>query len=268
MSGKVIEDGQDRLLVLAEDPEKTDRTEIRMLGDYAPEGLLRMRFRRSPECLSVLYTVSGLQTLSEAMREESQEALLYAVISALSGIGPVLREHFLSLQQLSLQPEEIYLNSEQKVRFLYRLVPERSFQQSLQSLMEYFLRQMNPQEEEEVLLLYGLYQKSREEQAAADTLLRYYEGHRKKQKEASGASMSEEAPAFEERGIPDASGLTPEGRTAEAESFPLQNLPPFSDGLSQESPFSEKLWKFVKKHRYDLLIALIVVIGVILFILI
>ncbi len=297
MSGKYVDDGKDLFLIREFRENETEHMALRMLGSYAPKGLLPVRFRRETDRITAQYRVSGLLSLTEAMKDSDQETILRAVTAAISDIGPVLQAYFLSLGQLSLEPSEIFLDTRKSVHFLYLLSAERNFQQSLQSLMEFFLRKMNPREEDRVLLLYGLYQKSREETVGSDSLFRYYQEWEKNRSPKYEASGTEAGTVFQERGnndyVPDiyapASGWNDSGAfygwTSEDAEPPVPDTgqrdtahSPFYEREGAEMPddpiapvsdhFWEKLKEFVKKHRYDLLIALIILIGVILFILI
>ena len=319
MSGEYRDDGRDLFLLREYREEDADAMALRMLGSYAPEGLLPVRFRRNAGQITAMYRISGLMKLSEAMKGPDPDKILRAVITALSEIGPVLQAYFLSPGQLSLEPSEIFLNADGSVYFLYLLVSDRSFQKSLQILMEFFLRQMNPREEGRVLLLYGLYQKSREETVMPDTLSRLYQEWEQQNGPGQSPSFSEKPSDLPgRRNLPDHSCpedsfdlSTPEApfdspyRT-ELSDFPYRtgvpdaptdaefpdappgvgflnaptrtdvpnapsrvDVPDFSFRAEAGSePFSEKLRAFLKKHRFELLIAGIILVGVILFILI
>ena len=270
MKDRYTEDGSGRFLVRTYRSDETDPTEIRMLTHNRPEGLLPMRFTDDGEELTVRYTVSGLETLRNALDERNREALLFRVIRAVAAAGETAHAYFLSMDRLALSPEYIFLDSaSEAVYFLYEPVSGQSFRQSVQALMEYFLKVLNPREEDKVLLLYGLYQKSREENVSPDTLARFLEAQRlpdsalenllaadfpdtvqessAEELLSDSAEAAEEANAFFDR---------PEGTGFGGELLPPPGEP------------SDRLREFVRAHGPELLIAAVVLIGIILFILI
>ena len=82
---------------------------------------------------------------------------LYAAGYIMSLISPNF------LNYCRLDPEAIFLKKETgMVCFCYYPAKAGTFQQAFQAMMEWFMRKLNPVDEEDVLLLYRLYQRSRE----------------------------------------------------------------------------------------------------------
>ena len=186
---------------------------------------------------------------------------------------------------MSLLPEEIFTDSiTGNITFLYLPVKEENFQQSLQRLMEYFLRRLNPREESRVLLLYGMYQKSLEPTVTSDTLyglLISAGGYQCVSGEKTDAAGGFTEGAREDFGVTQrlGAGTFPEIFPEETTrlDLSLSRLPepaesPFSEDFQQDEvyrePYSSQIKGFLVKHKGDLLIAAVIIIGIILFILI
>ena len=275
--------------------EDTDRAELGMLRYSRIEGLVPMRIREEAEQISIQYIAEGLAPMPEVLTERNQEAVLYAVIRGLFQLSERLPPYFLSAEKLSLVPEEIFYDSGSgNMCFLYLPASKTNFQESLQRLMEFFLKHMNPQEEEKVLLLYGLYQKSRESTVQPETLFRYWESFRSSAPslpfpgEPGVSSSRGDFPedvslnrgVFSENvssprdGFPEAK--EPADRTVLLPTAPRE-YPPEGDADDNQVPDAfvygarqEKLFAhakdFFRKYRYEMLIAGIVIAGILLFI--
>ncbi len=194
-----------------------------------------------------------------------------------------------------------------QVLFLADPGKEEPFEQSIRELMEFFLKKLNPKSEEEVLLLYGLYQKSREPAVSGQTLYQLCLQHRPKLSEektdASASageeeSLSETMVLYREPGLflpADQGfqrwkeqqegttlldvGMMPESIQEAANGTPRQGKgrrekPPDrkqEEASAAEDAAQEKMERFrdfFLRHRFELAVAVIIIVGIILFILI
>ncbi|MBR6321875.1 MAG: hypothetical protein IKR59_03305, partial [Lachnospiraceae bacterium] len=131
---------------------EADETELGMLENNRIAGLVPMELHEAGETVLCIYRDDSLSVLDSLMNPEAGNLYLYAVIYALASAGIELREHFLDENRLSLLPQEIFVDETAgKVLFLYDPVKKALFQESLQRLMEYFLKVINPAEEQRIL---------------------------------------------------------------------------------------------------------------------
>lgn len=162
MDDRIVTDPEGiSLFIYAEDA--ADNYETRMIMNNKPEGLIPLDIREEAGKKVLHYRVKGLLPL-KTLPERSQTELLYNVIFALERLESVLSSYMLSEDRILLEPETVFLDPEnKKVRFCYDPGKEASFRASFQRLMEWFIRNMKPAEEEDVLTVYRIYQKSRED---------------------------------------------------------------------------------------------------------
>ena len=286
-------------------------TALRMLERQQIPGLLPLDSVRKNDSLTVRYTVSGLSSLSAVENGEDGLTRLFLVLQALSETEEALSDYFLSSDVLSLKSSEIFLRTEEdekpQVLFLADPGKEETFQQSVQEMMEFFLKKLNPKSEEEVLLLYGLYQKSREPAVSGQALYQLCLQHRPKLSEektdASASageeeSLSETMVLYREPGLflpADQGfqrwkaqhegttlldvGMMPESIQEAANGTPRQGKgrrekPPDrkqEEASAAEDAAQEKMERFrdfFLRHRFELAVAVIIIVGIILFILI
>ena len=286
-------------------------TALRMLERQQIPGLLPLDSVRKNDSLTVRYTVSGLSSLSAVENGEDGLTRLFLVLQALSETEEALSDYFLSSDVLSLKSSEIFLRTEEdekpQVLFLADPGKEETFQQSVQEMMEFFLKKLNPKSEEEVLLLYGLYQKSREPAVSGQALYQLCLQHRPKLSEektdASASageeeSLSETMVLYREPGLflpADQGfqrwkeqqegttlldvGMMPESIQEAANGTPRQGKgrrekPPDrkqEEASAAEDTAQEKMERFrdfFLRHRFELAVAVIIIVGIILFILI
>lgn len=178
-----INDGKNVILRLESESVPDKMYEIRMILHSRPQGLLSFRTEETPEGLRCDYAVTGLKCLKECAEEEDTD-YLYSVIFSLERLSDILYEYLLSPDRVMLDPETIFLKKETGVvYFCYFPGKTSTFQEALQSLMEFFLRIRNPADEEGVLLLYGLYQRSREADVTMNALAEYWRETEAKYKE-------------------------------------------------------------------------------------
>lgn len=189
MEDQYYSDGKNRFLRLPAPEQGAEPYKIRMMNMNRPENLLHLHLSYEGTKPFYDYHVSGLVSLRDSVNVPMLEQFLYGVVFALEHLSDVLREHLLSEEELDLEPEHIFLQMDTgQVFFCYTPGIKTSLSESLRKVMEFFMKNMNPGNEDDVLLLYGLYQKSRESGAALTSLADYWRGNRGK----SGFAKEEE----------------------------------------------------------------------------
>lgn len=167
---EIIRDGKNVYLRIPLDPGYEAGYAFRMISGVQPSCLLPVGIVREGHQVFSDYQISGWTALSSVPPEDLLN-LLYGFVNALKNAADELTECLLSADDLSLDPGHIFLRRETgEIRFVYLLEGAKPFGESLQELMEYFIKTAKPAGEHEVLLLYGLYQKSREENVTPEVL--------------------------------------------------------------------------------------------------
>ena len=288
-----VSDGKNRYLRIECDGTVFDGHELKMLRENRPEGLLRVHPQWEGDSAFLDYQVSGLTTLS-SVGDGSAETFLFAVLSNLVSLSDVLSEHLLRPEGLSLKPERVFLRRESgQIFFCYVPGSNVPLSEGLTSLMEFFLKNARPEKEDEVLLLYGLYQKSREENVTLRTLLQYWRSETAHAAEArtEGAGPEKSNPRvvsfpdddpWEKDGddlfsLPDedefrvTSAPDPEKNRGPHRSVAKdQPEKKTKETLTEKAkarmePLLQKLPEKVRERFFEIVIALIVVIGAVLF---
>lgn len=167
---EIIRDGKNVYLRIPLDQAYEAGYAFRMITGVQPACLLPVGIVREGHQVFADYRISGWTALSSVPPEDLMN-LLYGFVNALKNAADELAECLLSADDLSLEPGHIFLRRETgEVRFCYLLEGSGSFGESLQKLMDFFMKNARPGGEQEVLLLYGLYQKSREENVTPEVL--------------------------------------------------------------------------------------------------
>ncbi len=170
---EIIRDGRNVYLRVPLDPGFEAGYAYRMISSVQPSCLLPLGIIREGHEVFADYRISGWTALSSVPSEDLQN-LLYGFVNALKNAADELSDCLLSADDLALKPGRIFLRRETgEIRFCYLLEGKKPFGESLQELMEFFIKNARPGGEQEVLLLYGLYQKSREENVTPEILASY-----------------------------------------------------------------------------------------------
>ena len=299
-----LSDGKNRYLRIETDGKNAAKYELRMLRETRPEGLLSVHPQWEGERFFLDYQVSGLVPLSEEQGPGAGN-YLYAILFSLDRISSVLSEHYLRPEALLVSPEQIFLRKETgEIFFCYVPGRREPLSEGLPRLMEFFLKNAKPENERDVLMLYGLYQKSREENVTLRSLLglkRAQNGssdarHFPMEPEMPQAkpknpetlppfdAFSEDDPLFPDLSEPEEEALfvgrsVSAGKSAHAageESYESlrehaeKGGKPSGGTLSAKAkeklePFLSKLPPKVRERFFEIAVALIVVIGAVLF---
>ena len=187
---EIIRDGRNVYLRIPLDPGFEAGFAYRMISSVQPSCLLPLGIIREGHQVFADYQISGWTALSSVPPEDLQN-LLYGIVNALKNAAEELSDCLLSADDLALEPGRVFLRRETgEIRFCYLLEGKSAFGESLQELMEFFIKNARPGGEQEVLLLYGLYQKSREENVTPEILASF----RTELLNGQGASPKKEPP--------------------------------------------------------------------------
>lgn len=208
--------------------------QLKMINTNQPTGLLPVHPSRDSGGTWQIYDITGLRSLKDSEGEEVQVDYLYSLITAMAREADVLAEFLLDPDKLLLTPETIFFKPwAGEVWFCYDPGKEETLQESLRQLMEYFLKKLDPKDEEDILFMYGLYQRTREPMVTLTSFHDFFlenrerylkigeERERKQQEKQAADAEREERMAAErlmENSLYDELGLEKTERTV---SFPF-----------------------------------------------
>ncbi len=158
-----------------------DLYEIKMISANQPAGLLEMHLMQENGQMICEYHVTGLRSLKDSEGDEVQVDYLYSLITAMAREAEIFSEFMLDPAKLCLSPETIFFRQwTGEVFFCYDPGKTESLQESMQRLMEYFLKKLDPKDEEDILFMYGLYQRTREPMVTLASLHEEFLANREK----------------------------------------------------------------------------------------
>jgi|GEM_PF-6065778 len=285
-------DGKNRFMRLPAPENGADTYKIRMMNMNSPESLLHLHLSYEGTKACYDYNVTGLVSLKDSAELPLQGEFLYSIVFGLEHLADVLCEHLLSEEELNLNPEAVFLQMDTgRVFFCYTPGTKASFGESIRHLMEYFMKALNPEKEEDVLLLYGLYQKSREPKIGLSTLAEFWRKSRGKRGFGSGETfeesdkheIQEDDYVFQDLGITTTKekGLYSEWKGKQDRSDGTcgwieaceekeSRIPTVDEVMDVESggngksgnQLLEKILKKAKEYKFEIIIGLVVLIGV------
>lgn len=139
-------------------------------------GLLPIQFFIEDGEYQYFYDISCKKSLSERMKYKKYSIKeVRTIMSDLYCCVQQMEEYLLDVNCLILDPEYIFSeNDTLKLQFCFYQDKVETFEKSLERLFDYFLNQLDYQDEKTVLLVYGLYQKSREERTSLSDLMKQF----------------------------------------------------------------------------------------------
>lgn len=159
--------------------------EVKMLVGNAIEGLLKFRIRRSDEHCQFCYEITSRQPLGRFLETRAISAVQLRTL--LLGIAQTLirmEDYLLSEQQILLEPDFIYIDTESFQPGLCLLPGKKGdFPSEFSEFLQFLLGKADHQDKEAVVLIYGLYRESLKENYGLDNLLRWL------MKEKDGAAV-------------------------------------------------------------------------------
>lgn len=169
----IIRDGKNCYLrVLLEDGTEPGY-EIKMINRTQPGHFLRISLMEQYHRLYLDYNITGLVPVSEVEKNDLL-TYLYAIISSLSRLGEECAEYLIPAEKVDLSPEHIFLRMETgQIYYVFSPEKQETQQESLQLLLEHFMKNANLVHEEDVLNVYGMYQKTLEKNVTFQGLYDY-----------------------------------------------------------------------------------------------
>lgn len=179
MNYEILTEGSERYLCI-DAAGGTDTFEYRMLTQNDLSGFLPIHLLRKDNRSCFLYPITGLLSLQEAILSGDRD-YLESTILGLERAEEILEAYFLSPDRLVLSPDMIFIRPETgMLYFCYHPGKSGEIRESLESLMEFFVKSLNPTEENDVLCLYGLYQRTRESNTTIATIVSFWRAEMKK----------------------------------------------------------------------------------------
>ena len=162
-------------ILAGEDGLSDELYQFKMINTSRPTGLLPVHVTREKDGFVYSYDVTGLRSLKDSEGDDVQVDYLYSLISAMSKEAAVLSEFLLDPDKLLLTPETIFFRQwAGEVWFCYDPGKTEPLAESMTRLMEYFLKKLNPKDEEDILFMYGLYQRTREPNVSLTSLYDFF----------------------------------------------------------------------------------------------
>lgn len=150
--------------------------QINMIRYNNIAGLLPVQFFIEDGEYQYFYDISCKESLFDRMRQKKYSTKeIRTIMSDLYRCVQQMEEYLLDTNCLILEPEYLYTDKDSfHIQFCFYQDKKETFEQSLEKLFDYFLNQLDYQDEKTVLLAYSLYQKSREEHIPLYELMKQF----------------------------------------------------------------------------------------------
>ncbi|MDO5410910.1 MAG: DUF6382 domain-containing protein [Lachnospiraceae bacterium] len=168
--------GEKSFLVISSVEEPELPYQINMIRYNKIEGLLPVQFFIEDGEYRYFYDISCKESLTEKMRHKKYSIReIRTIMSDLYRCVQQMEEYLLDTNCLILEPEYLFSDKNNlNIQFCFYQDKKESFEKSLEKLFDYFMNQLDYQDEKTVVLVYSLYQKSREEHAALYELMKTF----------------------------------------------------------------------------------------------
>lgn len=147
--------------------------EYPMLTENRIGGLLPLRIANADEQIQFWYDISGMHSLESWVKiRKPGEDFLKRFMTALAAASEQAGEYLLCEDGISLLPDRIFLNSDEKeMLFCYMPFEKVNFADGLRGFMEYYLSHMEHGKGENVQKCYAVYEKCQKEHITVEELL-------------------------------------------------------------------------------------------------
>lgn len=168
--------GGKNYLVICSGEESELPYQINMIRYNNITGLLPVQFFIEDGEYRYFYDISCKESLSERMKQKKYSIKeIRTVMSDLYRCVQQLDEYLLDSDCLILEPEYLFTEKDSlHIQFCFYPDKKESFEKSLEKLFDYFLNQLDYQDEKTVVLVYSIYQKSREENVPLYELMQQF----------------------------------------------------------------------------------------------
>lgn len=168
--------GDKSYLVMRSGEEPKLPYQINMIKYNNISGLLPIQFFIEDGEYRYFYDISCKESLADRMNQKKYSIQeIRTVMACLYRCVQQLEDYLLDINCIILDPE--YLFTERgcfNIQFCFYQDKKETFEQSLEILFDYFLNQLDYQDEKTVVFMYGLYQKSREENVSLYELMKQF----------------------------------------------------------------------------------------------
>ncbi|MDY4970712.1 MAG: DUF6382 domain-containing protein [Lachnospiraceae bacterium] len=150
--------------------------QINMIKYNNITGLLPVQFFIEDGEYRYFYDISCRESIADRMKQKRYSIQeIRTVMSCLYRCVQKLEEYLLDTDCLILDPEYIFTEKDCfNIQFCFYQDKKETFEKSLEKLFDYFLNQLDYQDEKTVILMYSLYQKSREENVSLYELMKQF----------------------------------------------------------------------------------------------
>lgn len=169
----ILRDGKNCYLRILLEEGGEQSYEIQMINRTQPPHFMRMSIMEQAHNVFLDYNVTGLVSLEQVDKRELL-TYLYAIITSLCRVGEECSEYLIPADKVDLLPSHIFFRMETG-QVYYAFSPEKkeTMRETLQSLLEYFMKNANLIREEDVLNVYGMYQRTLESNVTFQSLYDY-----------------------------------------------------------------------------------------------
>lgn len=168
--------GEKSYLVICSGDEPDLPYQINMIRYNDIAGLLPVQFFIEDGEYRYFYDISCMESLYERMKQKKYSIKeIRTVMSDLYRCVLQMEEYLLDTDCLILEPEYLFTAKDRfNIQFCFYQDKKETFEKSLEKLFDYFLNQLDYQDEKTVVLVYSLYQKSREEHVPLYELMKQF----------------------------------------------------------------------------------------------
>lgn len=168
--------GEKSYLVICSGEEPDLPYQINMIRYNNIAGLLPVQFFIEDGEYRYFYDISCMESLFERMKQKKYSIKeIRTVMSDLYRCIQQMEEYLLDTNCLILEPEYLFTAKDHfNIQFCFYQDKKEPFEKSLEKLFDYFLNQLDYQDEKTVVLAYSLYQKSREEHVPLYELMKQF----------------------------------------------------------------------------------------------
>lgn len=139
--------------------------QVKMLTSNVIAGLLDCHVKTENETLSFYYEITSKQTLERVFQKQQLRYQdLLSLLTSLSKTIETVKEYLLDCNNIILDPEHIYINTQKKeIFFCYLPEWNQDICESFHQLAEFLLNRLDHKDQKGVALGYSIYQQSLEE---------------------------------------------------------------------------------------------------------
>lgn len=162
------------LILEGEEGEEEDY-QVAMMQENEIPGLLKAQTRFLDNCIHYYYDISG-KTSFGLLHEKKQLSFedMKSLVDALLATMRVIREYMLDDNCILLEPEWIFYHKDQ-FYFCYYPSSKRNIRVSFHELTEFFVREVDYQDEEGVRFAYTLHKSTMDENYSIEEILKELE---------------------------------------------------------------------------------------------